>query len=47
MRRLLYGTVCVAALAYVAYANAMGFVPFAANARSASHGAPTAGFFHK
>jgi len=44
---LIYAAVCVVALTYLVYANMRGYVPFTANAASASRGASTARHFHK
>jgi len=43
---LVYIAVCLLALAYLAIANAMGYVPFSSNAGQAARGG-TAGHFHK
>ena len=45
LRRLLFGTLCLAAIGYVAWGNMRGYVPFVANAANATRSAPT--HFHK
>jgi len=45
LRQILFGTFCLAAVGYVAYANMRGYVPFVANAANATRAAPA--HFHK